>query len=259
MSFQIQLEMYQGPLDLLLYLVRKHEVEVTEIPIAAITNQFLEYVSVLEAIDVEAAGDFLDMASTLIEIKSRLLLPHEDEIEVEREDPRQELVQRLLEFKQFRDAASILDERSRQWQERYPRLVDQSADRSIGPIDQPIHGVELWDLVSALGRVIRERTDLTVPSATIPYDETPVQIFMEQIYQLVVSERRIEFSSLFPQAIHRSTLIGMFLAVLELIRHGHVVVSQADPFGEIWLELGKLPLPAMNSSCSTIAAPNMPG
>ena len=242
MSFQVELEMYQGPLDLLLYLVRKHEVEIIDIPIATITSQFLNYVSILEQIDVEAAGDFLDMASTLIEIKSRLLLPNEDQIEEEVEDPRQDLVQRLLQFKQYRDAASILEERSRQWQDRYRRLACETSDERVTPLNQPIHGVELWDLVSALGRVLRDRTEPVGASVTIPFDETPVHVFMERIYGLVTSERRLEFSRLFPQAAPRSTLVGMFLAVLELVRHGQIVASQSDPFGEIWLEVGPQPL-----------------
>ncbi|MEX2171272.1 MAG: segregation/condensation protein A [Pirellulales bacterium] len=246
MRFQVELEVYQGPLDLLLYLVRKHEVEITDIPIARITGQFLQYVSVLEEIDVEVAGDFVDMASTLIEIKSQLLLPHEEEIAEEVEDPRRDLVKRLLEFKQYRDAASMLEERSREWQERYPRSASEASEERASPLNQPIQGVELWDLVSALGRVMRERTELAVPSMTIPFDETPVQIFMERVYALVGSERRLEFTRLFPEAIHRSTLVGLFLAVLELVRHGQVVAAQADPFGEIWLELGPQPLSVLH-------------
>jgi segregation and condensation protein A len=242
MSFQVELDIYRGPLDLLLYLVRKHEVEIADIPIATITTQFIEYVKVLELLDFDAAGDFLELATTLIEIKSRLLLPHEDEVEIEPEDPRQELVQRLLEFKQYRDAASLLDERSRQWQERFPRLATDTLEQQVSPIDQPIQGVELWDLVSALGRVLRDRASQQGPSTAIFYDDTPVHVFMERIYERVVTERRLEFSRLCSQAIHRSTLVGMFLAVLELMRHRHVKASQSEPFGDIWLEPGEQPM-----------------
>jgi segregation and condensation protein A len=254
MDFQVELDIYRGPLDLLLYLVRKHELEVTDIPVAAVTDQFLKYVAVLEELDVNAAADFLDLASTLIEIKSRLLLPHEEEIAIEAEDSRPELVQRLLEFKRFRDAAALLDERSRQWQERYPRHAADVIDLRINPADQPIHGVELWDLVSALARVLRERANQHDPLATVVYDETPVHVFMERIYVRIVAEHRLEFSRLFTEATHRSTLVGMFLAVLELMRHRHVKASQGAPFGEIWMELGEQPLSIQNERFAALAA-----
>src|SRR3989304_9624719 len=122
MDFRVDLNVFRGPLDLLLYLVRKHEVEIVDIPIAEITDQYLQYIAVLEQLDVNAAGDFLALASTLIEIKSQQVLPRSDEIEDQIEDPRQELVRRLLEYKKYRDAASILEERGRAWQQRYPRL-----------------------------------------------------------------------------------------------------------------------------------------
>src|SRR6185437_9491313 len=113
---------FRGPLDLLLYLVRKHEVEIVDLPIALVTEQFLAYLTLLKELDVNAVGDFVEMASTLMEIKSRLVLPHGDESEEELDDPRQELVRRLLEYKKFKDAASILEEQQRAWQERFPRL-----------------------------------------------------------------------------------------------------------------------------------------
>lgn len=123
MDFHVDLNIFRGPLDLLLYLVRKHEVEIVDIPISLITDQYLEYLTVLEQLDVGTVGDFVAMASLLIEIKSQQVLPRTDEVEEELEDPRQELVRRLLEYKQYRDAASILDERSRAWQQHYPRVA----------------------------------------------------------------------------------------------------------------------------------------
>ena len=127
MSFRVDLSIFRGPLDLLLYLVRKHEVDIVDIPIAPITDQFLAHLAVLEQLDVDAVGDFLEMASTLIEIKSRMVLPAGDEVEEPLEDPRQDLVRRLLEYKKFKDAASILEERSREWQEHFPRLASDLA------------------------------------------------------------------------------------------------------------------------------------
>jgi segregation and condensation protein A len=242
MRFRVELEMFLGPLDLLLYLVRKHELDVTDIPIAAVTDQFLSYITVLEQIDVAAVGDFLEMASTLIEIKSRMVLPGDDEVQQELEDPRQDLVRRLLEFKQYRDAASMLEERSRQWRERYPRLAQDLPGRAVPPDQQPIQEVELWDLVSAFGRVLREKFPGSGPER-ICYDETPIHVYMRRIDAHLRREGRVAFTALWDAAVHKSTVVGMFLAVLELVRFQHAQATQSELFGEIWIEPGDQPLP----------------
>ncbi|HVX62467.1 MAG TPA: segregation/condensation protein A [Pirellulales bacterium] len=238
MAFRVDLDIFRGPLDLLLYLVRKHEVDVVDIPIAAVAEQFLEYLSVLEQLDVNAVGDFLEMASTLVEIKSRQVLPRaEEEEEGVLEDPRQELVQRLLEYKKFKDAASILDERSREWQERFPRLANDLPARQRNLADEPIHELELWDLVSAFGRVMRDTQ--TAPASNIVYDDTPIHVHMSRIHERLQSTERVAFSQLFQGGMHKSSLIGMFLAILELVRHHGVRAEQDDPSGEIWILPGE--------------------
>ena len=233
MDFRVELNIFRGPLDLLLYLVRKHEVEIVDLPIAAITDQYLEYLAVLEQLDVGAVGDFLGVASTLIEIKSQQVLPRGDEIEDGPEDPRQELVRRLLEYKKYRDAASLLQQRSRDWQQHYPRLSDDLPPRRRDPAEQPIHEVELWDLVSAFGRIMRD-TEASKPS-NIVYDDTPIHVYMSRIHARLIEEGRLSFSALFQPGMHRSTLVGIFLAVLELVTHHHVRVEQNGLFGEIWI------------------------
>ena len=240
--FRVELEIFCGPVDLLLYLVRKDEVDITDIPIAAITDQFLQYIAVLEQLDVNSVGDFLDMASSLIEIKSRMVLPGEEELHEEVDDPRQELVRRLLEYKRYRDAASMLEERSRQWSERYPRLAGDEPARAPAPDQQPIRQVELWDLVSAFGRVLKEKHAASGPE-NIRYDETPIHVYMRRIDERVRREGRVGFMAFFDSAVHKSMLVGMFLAVLELVRHQHARAGQEDLFGEIWLEPGDAPLP----------------
>ena len=242
MRFRVDLSVFQGPLDLLLYLVRKHELDVTDIPITLVTEQYLEHLAVLEQIDVNAVGDFLEMASTLIEIKSRMVLPRNEEIESEVEDPRHELVRRLLECNEYRNAASMLAERAHQWSARYPRIERETTTRTLSPAEQPIQEVELWDLVSALGRVMREKLATTGPES-IRYDETPIHVYMRSIYERLHAESKIEFSRLFDGAVHRSTLVGMFLAVLELIRHRWAQAQQSELFGEIVLEPGTEQLP----------------
>lgn len=232
-DFRVQLEIFRGPLDLLLYLVRKHEVEITDIPIALITDQFLAHMAVLEQIDVNAVGDFLEMASTLIEIKSRMVLPHGGEDQETLEDPRQDLVERLLQYKRFRDAASLLEEQSRQWQQRYTRVADDTPRGAEAMAEQPIHEVELWDLVSAFGRILRDR-QLQTPS-NIVYDDTPIHVYMQRIYNRLVAQERVPLTSMFEPQMHRSKQVGIFLAVLELVRHYHVRSEQNELFGEIWI------------------------
>jgi segregation and condensation protein A len=233
MDFEVNLDIFRGPMDLLLYLVRKHEVEITDIPITPITEQYLDYLAVLEQLDVNAVGDFLAMASTLIEIKSQMVLPRSDEIQEEVEDPRQELVKRLLQYKEYRDAASVLEERSRTWQQHYPRLSDDVPARQHDPAEDPIQEVELWDLVSAFGRIIRQST-ATKPS-NIVYDDTPIHVHMSRIHARLLEQGQIAFSTLFEPSMHKSSLVGIFLAVLELVRHHHLHVEQNQAFGEIWL------------------------
>ncbi len=237
MSFRVDLTTYRGPLDLLLYLVRKHELEVADVALARVTEQYLAHLAVLEELNVDEVGDFLDVASCLLEIKSRLVLPSGDEEQDEVEDPRDELVERLLEYKRYRDAASLLEDQSREWQQRYARLADDLPPRQPDLGTQPIQEVELWDLVSALGRIIRDR-QATQPS-NIVYDETPLQVYMERIHGRLTTEGRAAFSQMFEPGMHKSAMIGVFLAILELVRHHSVRTEQNDLHGEIWILPGE--------------------
>ena len=224
MDFRVTLDVFRGPLDLLLYLVRKHEVEIVDLPIAPITDQFLAYLAVLEQLDVNAAGDFLEMASTLIEIKSRLVLPRSGELDDEMPDPRHELVERLLEYKKYRDAASMLEEQGRNWQQRMPRLADDRPPRERNLGEEEIREVELWDLVGALGRILRDVD--TTPSAKIVYDETPIHVYITQIKTQLQESPRVAFGKLFRPGMNKSAVVGMFLAILELVRHQHAAPSK---------------------------------
>jgi segregation and condensation protein A len=237
MNFRVELEIFRGPMDLLLYLVRKHEVEITEIPIAPITAQFLEYIELLRQLDLNQIGDFVEMASTLLEIKSRMVLPHGGEEGEEMPDPRDELVQRLLEYKKYKDAASMLDERSRSWQEHFPRLSDDLPPRGRNLAEEEIREVELWDLVSAFGRIMRDSQ--AVQPSNIVYDDTPIHVYMAQIQARLQSESRLTFQKLFHEGMHKSALVGVFLAVLELVRNYHVRTEQNELFGEIWIMPGE--------------------
>lgn len=237
MSFRVDLETFRGPLDLLLYLVRKHEVDVTDLPIALITDQFLQHMSVLETIDVNAVGDFLEMASTLIEIKSRMVLPRGGEETEDVEDPRDDLVQRLLEYKKFKDAASILEEQSADWQQRYSRVSNDLPPRRVELSEQPIQEVETWDLVSAFGRIMRDQQ--AVQPSNIVYDDTPIHVYMARISKRLLEQQRVAFSEMFIPGMHKSAMIGVFLAILELVRHHRANTEQLEMHGEIWIIPGE--------------------
>ena len=236
MDFRVDLETFRGPLDLLLYLVRKHEIEITDIPIALITDQFLVYIDLLEELSVDDVGDFVEMASTLLEIKSRMVLPRGDEEVEQLDDPRDELVERLLEYKKYKDAASLLEDQSREWQQRYRRLADDLPPRQTDLGSQPILEAELWDLVSAFGRIMRD-SQATQPSNII-YDETPLQVYMGRIHERLLRHRRATLSEMFEPGMHKSAMIGVFLAILELVRHHSVSTEQTDMHGEIWVVPG---------------------
>ncbi len=233
MDFRVDLSIYRGPLDLLLYLVRKHELDILDIPIALVTEQYLAYLDVIRELDVNAVGDFLALASTLVEIKSQQVLPRADEVDDAVEDPREELVRRLLEYKKYRDAASILEEQGRQWQLQYPRIESDLPARERDLAEEPIHEVELWDLVIAFARIVREN-EAARPS-NIVYDETPIRVYMQRIFDRVQEQQHLGFVDLFTPGMHKSRLVGIFLACLELVRHGHVRLEQNRLFGEIWL------------------------
>jgi segregation and condensation protein A len=239
MDFRVNLDVFRGPLDLLLYLVRKHEVEIVDLPIAPITEQYLEYLGVLKELDVNAVGDFLEMASTLVEIKSRSVLPRGGEVEDELADPRQELVAKLLEYKKFKDAASMLEERSRGWQKRFGRIANDLAEKPRDLGAEELREVELWDLVSAFGRIMRD-IEASRPS-NIVYDDTPIHVYMAQISGRLTERGRLTFRELFRPGMHKSALIGMFLAILELVRHQQVRTEQNQLFGEIWVMPGPAP------------------
>lgn len=233
MRFRVQLDMFSGPLDLLWYLVRKHELDILNIPIARVTDQYLEMLAVLEAIDVNAVGDFLELATRLMEIKSRMMLPRQEDEEEEVEDPRHDMIERLLEYKKYKDAASMLEQRGQEFQRRFARRVNDLPTNRIDPAEQPIQEVELWDLVSAFARMVRDNA--AVQPSNIRYDDTPIQVYMDRIRERLAVEPRLAFTSLFEPDMHRSQMVGIFLAILELIRHLQVQVEQEELFEEIWI------------------------
>jgi segregation and condensation protein A len=233
MEYQVDLPVFRGPLDLLLYLVKRNEVDITDIPIVRILEQFQEYLGVLESLDVEQAGDFLVMAATLMEIKSKLLLPRAGEDGTpEEEDPRQELVRQLLEYKKFKEAAAHLEEAGERQSQRLGRTP---VPQATAPGQQPLRPVELWDLVSAFGRLMRET--LALQPQQIVVDQTPLHVYMEQILDQLRRQQALPFSALFTPPYQRGRLVGLFLAVLELVKTRRLRAEQPEQFGAIHVSL----------------------
>ena len=243
MDYQVELESFRGPLDLLLYLVKRHEVDICDIPIAKVAEQFLEYLKIPPLIDVEWAGEFLVMAATLMEIKSKMLLPRSEEDGGEGADPRMELVRQLVEYKKFKDAAALLEVQA---QRQLARLARQPLETPAAPspAEQPLRRVELWDLVSAFGRLMRE-TQALEPQQIV-MDETPLHVHMEQILQQLADQPRLAFSALFVPPHTRGRLLSLFLAILELIKSRRIIAEQLEPFGEILLRSAPPPPPETN-------------
>ncbi|HJZ53585.1 MAG TPA: segregation/condensation protein A, partial [Gemmataceae bacterium] len=227
MPYTVALDAFCGPLDLLLYLVKRNEVDILDIPIAKIADQFRDYVRVVRELDVEFAGEFLVMAATLYEIKSRMLLPADAQAAAdEPPDPRRELVKQLLEYRKFKDAAAALEERAEAQGTRVPR---QEPPPTTGPAAPVVRPVELWDLVSAFARLMRETQSLS--PATIAVDDTPQHVYEGRIKDRVRAEGRVAFRAVFEPPYHKARLIGIFLAILELVRHRGVTLEQPEPDG----------------------------
>lgn len=242
MPFQVDISEYCGPLDLLLHIVRREELHLSQIPLAKITDQYFDYLDVLVELAIDDVADFLEIASLLIEMKAKQAVPSseqpgDEQSESIANDLTDDLVQRLMEYKRIRDAASILDEQSQRWQMRYTRVANDLPTRRAELGEQPIEPIEVWDLVSAFGRILRERQP--PQSTSVVYDSTPIHTYMERIHSLVSSEERIELTSLFEQGMHKSTLVAMFLATLELTRHYGLSTEQHDAGHPLYLLAGE--------------------
>ena len=231
MAFQVDMNEYCGPMELLLYLVRREELPLSDLSLAKLTEQYLDYLEVLTELSIDDVADFLEIASVLIEMKAKAILPQSpvaaEEEQVTLEDPSDQLIQRLMDYKRIRDAASILDEQGQRWQLRYQRLADDLPPRRTELDQQPLQALEVWDLVSAFGRILRERQP--PPQSNVVYDDTPIHVYMERIHGTVNAAGRVELTSLFQPGMHKSALVAMFLATLELTRHYGLKTEQREP------------------------------
>ena len=234
-EYKVQFEVFEGPLDLLLYLVKKEEVDIYEVNLTKIATQFVEYLDMMRELDLEVAGEFIVMASTLMYIKSRELLPVDQQVqaegEEEEEDPRWELIRQLVEYKKFKDAAGQLQTREAEQEKIFPRLPGKLEFESNQPPPQP--GVSLFDLISAVSGVLRRFQQRTEGLRDIYADKWTVSEKIELLRKTIGARLRMKFSELFEHTTSRSEVVVTFLALLELIRLKVLMVSQPEPFSEI--------------------------
>ena len=241
MEYRVELDVYNGPLDLLLYLIKRDELDIYDIPIARITNSYMSYVSMLkelskdQGLDINVAGDFLVMAATLMEIKSAMLLPKapptaggENSAAAELSDPRFELVQKLLEYKKFKDAAMALQKQQELHQQRFPRVPASRDEKSDEPPPVDLEEVQVWDLLTAFTSLMKELGTRKPRYHEVIYDDTPIDLHAADIEDRLNREGRLSLRMLLEGRQSRSEMIGVFLALLELIREKKILVQQED-------------------------------
>lgn len=246
MSTRVQLDIFEGPLDLLLHLIKKNEVSITDIPIAAITEQYLATLDLMQTLNLDVAGEFLVMAATLVHIKSRMLLPAGDEEDDEEEgvDPREELIRRLLEYQRFKDAADQLEQREILTRDVFARCTARAEE--IGP--SVFHEVSVFELVGALQRVLERLPKESVHEITL--DKITVREKMTLLLDTLRASGRVLFDSLFGEAKTRMDVVVTFLAMLELVKVRALRIFQDELSGPIVIEV----LAGMDQSSEAVAA-----
>ena len=233
-EYKVKFEVFEGPLDLLLYLIKKEEVDIYEVNLTRLATQFIEHIEVMRMLDLDIAGEFLVMAATLMYIKSRELLPVDQQVqtedEEEGEDPRWELIRQLVEYKKFKDAAAQLQVRELEQENVFPRLPGKPAFAVEGPAPKP--DVSIFDLINAVNAVLKRFHQREDPREIFE-DKWTVSQKIEDLLRLTTEKPRVNFSSFFVAATSRSEVVCTFLALLELIRLKRLICVQPEDFGEI--------------------------
>lgn len=231
LPYQVRIENFEGPLDLLLHLIKKNEINIYDIPIALIAQQYLEYIEAMKSFNLNVAGDFLVMAATLLQIKSKMLLPVDEAAQDDEDgpDPREELVRRLLEYKAYKEAAYQLDGQEKMWREMFSRVPGDP--EPVQSEDTLLDNVTLFDLVDALQKIL-DRNPGKKLIEIVP-DNLTVRQRMNVILEMLEGRDSVSFAELFEPASNRLIVIVTFLAMLELIRLRATRVFQAESFGPI--------------------------
>ena len=233
-DYKVRLEVFEGPLDLLLYLIKKDELEIHDIPIETITTQYVQYLELMQMLDLNVAGEFLVMAATLMMIKSRMLLPAEErpELEAEEEDPRWDLVRQLVEYKKFKDAALHLEALELRREDIFGR---DGAEAVLGQEpDVALHDVGLFDLISAFSDALKKVKSEELRE--IFAERFTVAEKIELLGDRLRREKRFSISRMFEGMRSRNEIACTFLALLELIRLNQARAVQRETYGEIFIE-----------------------
>jgi len=240
MSYKIRLEMFEGPLDLLLYLVKKDHLNIYDIPIARVTEQYLEYMNLMQLLDLNIAGEFLVMAATLMQIKSKMLLPAEESVSEEAaEDPRQELIKRLLEYEKFKQIAENLREREIVQQDVFKRpkeQVDKEANESKAR-EETYFEASIFDLINAFSQALKD-----IPKEVfyeVIKDQFTVEQKVHDILHLLLLEPEIRLTGLFEKAKNKIELVVTFLGILELAKMKEIKIMQSEIFKDIIISRNK--------------------
>ncbi len=233
MTYKVKLNIFEGPLDLLLFLIKKEKIDIYDIPITKITAQYLEYLELMKLLDLEIAGEFLVMAATLIHIKSKMLLPPDEEnlLEEEEMDPREELVRKLLEYKKFKEAASQLYEMYQDHKTMFLRRGVGEKEKIVTEDGESYFEASLFDLITAFRKVLKE-----VPKEVfhkVVKNKHTVSDKVHYIYHVLAENREVLFTDLFKGSVNKDEVIVTFLAVLELMKMREVLIFQDEPFGDI--------------------------
>jgi segregation and condensation protein A len=232
MNYKVHLEKFEGPLDLLLYLIKKNDIDICDIPIAIITDQYLEYIAMMKLLDLDVVGDFLVMAATLMQIKSRMLLPPDPLAGPEAVDPRQELVDRLREYEQFKLIAEGLRSKELFRQNLFGRLVDEEKLNEIKQDSQEVlFEPTLFDLISALSEALKHIPDRK--DYQVSQEEYSIEGKIHELLHLLIENPRISLMDIFRRSTSKSEVICTFVAVLELIRLKEIIVIQHRQFENI--------------------------
>jgi segregation and condensation protein A len=236
-EYKVKLEVFEGPLDLLLYLIKKEEVDIYDISIERITRQYMEYLSAFQILNIDVAGEFIVMASNLLYIKSRMLLPKDQQMgeeDAEDDDPRWELIRQLIEYKKFKEAAEGLRQREALREALFPRLP---ATPDLDPPENLMVGeVGIFDLINAFQKVLKRLDSKKEDLREIFEENFTVSEKIDYVLRVTSSGVPVRFEELFSEAAGRTEIVVTFLAMLELIRMKQLRVRQEGPFGEIWIE-----------------------
>jgi segregation and condensation protein A len=234
-EYKVKLEVFEGPLDLLLYLIKKDEVDIYDISLERITAQYLEFMDAFKVLDLELAGEFVVMAANLIYLKSRALLPasvQPPEEEVEEDDPRWDLIRQLVEYKKFKDAAAQLSQREVDQSNLYARMAD-AAEAAVP--ERPLGDVSVFDLINAFNSVLKRLASKSEDLREIFEENYTVSDKIDLIMKMTASGVPLKFTELFISAASRTEIVVTFLALLELIRLKQLKAVQQEVFGEIEL------------------------